>query len=119
MPDQTLPIANQLDQAMNIIRSHIKLLAEAKVQADLSRKRVEELETQARKLESEVNVRDRVIAELRLRLPATAERDLLIKNAMNGREETVNTTPVKAAQATIESLQVTKKIISTLLFFFF
>lgn len=106
MPDQTLPIANQLDQAMNIIRSHIKLLAEAKVQSDLSKKRIDELETQSRKLESEVNIRDKVIAELRLRLPATAERDLLIKNAMNGHGEASSNTPVKAAQATIESLQV-------------
>lgn len=107
MPDQSLPIANQLDQAMNIIRSHIKLLAEAKVQADLSKKRIEDLEAQARKLENEVNVRDKAITELRLRLPATMERDILLRNSMNPNivPDTSNT-PVKAAQTTIESLQV-------------
>lgn len=109
MPDQTLPIANQLDQAMNIIRSHIKLLAEAKVQADLSKKRIDDLEKQSRKLETEVNIRDKVIAELRLRLPATADRDLIIKTTMTSSSSTdaTSATPVKAAQATIESLQVT------------
>ena len=37
MPDHTQPIANQLEQAIGIIRSHIKLLAESKIQADLSK----------------------------------------------------------------------------------
>jgi hypothetical protein len=60
MPDHTLPISGQLDQALNIIRSHIKLLAEAKIQSDLSRRRLEELESRARRLESDVNVRDKV-----------------------------------------------------------
>lgn len=106
MPDQTLPIANQLDQAMNIIRSHIKLLAEAKIQADLSKQKNEELEVKVRKYEHEINVRDKAIAELRLRLPATMERDILIKNVMNSNLSNDLTTPVKAAQTTIESLQV-------------
>lgn len=108
MPDQTLPISNQLDQAMNIIRSHIKLLAEAKVQADLSKKRVQDLEAMNRKLESEVNLRDKAITELRLRLPATLDRDLLVKSSMNKASSSSSDpceTPVKAAQATIESLQ--------------
>lgn len=113
MPDLTLPIANQLDQAMNIIRSHIKLLAEAKLQADLSKKRVQELETHNRKLEHEVNIRDKAITELRLRLPATMERDLLIKSSMSYSNSGGDSshTPVKAAQATIESLQVHKHLI--------
>ena len=110
MPDSTLPVANQLEQAMSIIRSHIKLLAEAKLQSDLSKKRVEEAEARARKLESEVNLRDKVIADLRLRLPASMDRDLLIKSSMHSSETTGHmqnggNTPVKAAQATIESLQ--------------
>lgn len=107
MPDQSLPIANQLDQAMNIIRSHIKLLAEAKIQADLSKKRMEELELKFRKMENEINARDKAIADLRLRLPATMERDLLIKGALNpSNNPETNETPIKAAQTTIESLQV-------------
>ncbi len=105
MPDQTLPVANQLDQALNIIRSHIKLLAEAKIQSDVSKKRIEELETKMRQYDSEINLRDKAIAELRLRLPATMDRDVLVKSTLHGNVDS-SITPVKAAQATIESLQV-------------
>ena len=106
MPDQSLPVANQLDQALNIIRSHIKLLAEAKIQSDISKKRIEELESKIRQYDSEINLRDKAIAELRLRLPATMDRDVLVKSTLNGTSSDQNLTPVKAAQATIESLQV-------------
>jgi centrosomal protein CEP290 len=115
MPDPNLPVSGQLDQAMDIIRSHIKLLAEAKVQADLSKKRIQDLETHNRKLESEVTIRDKVITELRLRLPASSDRDAIIKSMMassasSGGEMSSNNAPVKAAQATIESLQVEENL---------
>lgn len=115
MPDQSLSVANQLDQAMNIIRSHIKLLAEAKIQTDLSKKQMDETNSKLRKLENEVNIRDKIITELRLRLPATEDRDSIINKKMNNLnssssnstkvEMTMDSPPVKAAQATIESLQ--------------
>jgi centrosomal protein CEP290 len=107
MPDHTLPVADQLEQAISIIRSHIKLLAEAKIHSDMSKKRIDELEAAKRKMEYEVNIRDKAITELRLRLPATADRDFLVQSALNPNNELSNT-PVKAVQATIESLQVNK-----------
>ena len=60
-----------------------------------------------RALENDVNVRDKVITELRLRMPATNDRDLLIKSAMSDSNSMTSdlNTPVRAAQATIESLQ--------------
>ena len=109
MPDQSLPVANQLDQALNIIRSHIKLLAEAKIQSDISKKRIEELESKIRQYDGEINLRDKAIAELRLRLPAAMDRDVLVKSTLNGTSSDPSLTPVKAAQATIESLQVISK----------
>lgn len=108
MPDQTLPISNQLEQAMNIIRSHIKLLAEAKIQTELSKKRIQDLEESKRTLEKEVNLRDKAITELRLRLPSSIDRDQLIKSSMRKAADPNSDpceTPVRAAQATIESLQ--------------
>jgi hypothetical protein len=108
VPDPSLPISNQLEQAMDIIRNHIKLLAEAKIQSDLSRKRIEEAESKARKLENDLNIRDKAITELRLRLPCTIDRDILIENSMKSKSVYNEETgiPVKAAQSTIESLQV-------------
>ena len=104
MPDPSLPIPNQLEQAISIIREHIKLLAEARVQSDLAKKRVTDLEDKLRKTENDVNIRDKIIADLRLRMPATADRDLMIDSvvASQGKE---SETPVRAAQSTIEGLQ--------------
>jgi centrosomal protein CEP290 len=115
MPDHTQPIANQLEQAIGIIRSHIKLLAESKIQADLSKNKIQEMEINVRKYQHEVDIRDKAIAELRLRLPATIERDILIKSVMGapGADElSSNQTSIKAAQATIESLQVKTNLVS-------
>ena len=65
-----------------------------------------------RELEREVTNRDRVITELRLRLPATEDRDKIIAKAtatamsapiggdFEGRQA------VKVAQSTVQSLQV-------------
>lgn len=114
MPDQNLPISNQLDQALSIIRSHVKLLAEAKIQTDLNRKQMEESSSKLRKLENEINIRDKVITELRLRLPATSERDAVIKKTFDATSTTrresrdelsIDTTAVRVAQSSIESLQ--------------
>jgi centrosomal protein CEP290 len=113
MPDPSLPIPNQLEQAISIIRDHIKLLAEAKVQADLAKKRVTELEEKLRKTDNDVTLRDKIIADLRLRLPATADRDLIIDSVMSG-QKSESSTPVRAAQSTIEGLQV---YISEIVFF--
>lgn len=107
MPDANLPIANQLDQAMNIIRDHIKLLAEAKIHTEASKKTMKEFEEKIRRLEHDVCVRDKAIAELRLRLPATSDRDHVIAVSLNN-QQVDNVTPARAAQATIEALQVFK-----------
>ena len=106
LPDKSLPLTTQLDQAMEIIRSHIKISAEAKLKSDAYKKRLDELEKAARKAENEVIQRDRVIADLRLRLPATVERDNIIKNATLNSADHNNMTSIKAAQGHIESLQV-------------
>jgi centrosomal protein CEP290 len=105
MPDKNQSIPNQLDQAMVIIREHIQLLAEAKVQSEFSKKRIQELEENLRKAEHNICIRDKAIAELRLRLPASIDRDNIIEISLNAnRFDSI--TPTKAAQTTIESLQI-------------
>ncbi len=102
-----MPIANQLDQAIHIIRDHIKLLAEAKIHAELLKKRTTELEDNLRKSENDVCLRDKVIAELRLRLPASNDRDHLIEVAMQNKNHTPESlTTERISQSTIEGLQV-------------
>jgi len=65
MPDPSMPVSGQLDQALTIIRSHVRLLAEAKIQSDLSKTKNGEMEKKIRVLEAEVTSRDKAIADLR------------------------------------------------------
>ncbi len=112
LPDTNLPIPNQLDQAINIIRDHIKLLAEAKIQSELLKKHTAELEDNLRKSENDVCLRDKVIAELRLRLPASNDRDHLIEVAMQNKNPSQdNLTADRVAQSTIEGLPVNSETI--------
>jgi len=85
MPDPSMPVSGQLDQALTIIRSHVRLLAEAKIQSDLARTKTGELEAKARQLEAQVTARDRAIADLRLRMPASADRDEIVGRATDQR----------------------------------
>ncbi len=78
--------------------------------------RMEEMEKEIKARESEVIQRDKVITELRLRLPATAERDKVIDkvmatttNAMQG-SDYESQQAYKVAQSTVQSLQVSPSI---------
>lgn len=74
--------------------------------------KVEELQVALREAESNVISRDKVIAELRVRLPATAERDEMILKATSQATEAAmhddyeTAQALKIAQSTIQSLQV-------------
>lgn len=80
--------------------------------------RNEELEKHSRDLERALIARDKVIADLRLRMPATAERDEIILRAQSkaNTEAEINKAAhdrnfeneqsMKIAQSTIASLQV-------------
>ena len=61
-----------------------------------------------REMENAILARDKVIHELRLRLPATTilDSDKLINDVMTRPDDFSRLTAVRAAQATIESLQV-------------
>ena len=109
-------IINIFTRIMNIrshiIRDHIKLLAEAKIYSESAKKHVAEVEEKLRKCEHDVCVRDKAIAELRLRLPASNDRDALIESSFSNRPID-SMTPTKAAQSTIEALQVKKSTFLT------
>ena len=75
--------------------------------------RIEETEQELREKEKEVTVRDKVITELRLRMPATAERDEMILKAretatgkMPEDEDYESRQAVKVATETVAGLQV-------------
>ena len=80
----------------------------------MSLQRLEELESEVKQQKKEILARDRVITELRLRLPASAERDAAIVRATTAakqRAEEATTEDyesekaVRVAQATVQLLQ--------------
>jgi hypothetical protein len=72
---------------------------------------MEELETKLKEKEREILNRDRVIAELRLRLPASAERDAVFDKVTGERlpardEDYESSQAIRVATSTVSSLQV-------------
>ncbi|CAF0798448.1 unnamed protein product [Didymodactylos carnosus] len=106
-PDPSLPVAHQLEQALSIIRDHCQLLMEAKVQNQLVQKKMEENNDKVREMENSIFARDKVIHELRIRLPTTTilDSDKLISDVMTRPDDYSRLTAVRAAQSTIDSLQ--------------
>ncbi|CAF3443526.1 unnamed protein product [Rotaria sp. Silwood1] len=106
-PDPSLPVAHQLEQALRIIRENIHLLMEAKVQHQLVEKRTAEHIEKVREMENAILARDKIIHELRLRLPTTTilDSDKLISDVMTRPDDFSRLAAVRAAQSTIDSLQ--------------
>ncbi|XP_060784403.1 centrosomal protein of 290 kDa isoform X2 [Neoarius graeffei] len=103
LPDPNQPLAHQLEHALNKIKEHVRTILE--IQATC--KTLEELkETEAALWQAEQNVlsRDRVINELRLRLPATAEREKLLAD-LSKQDDTSSQRALKIAHQTISNLQ--------------
>ncbi|XP_066265930.1 centrosomal protein of 290 kDa-like [Branchiostoma lanceolatum] len=105
MPDPTLPVANQLEHAIHIIKQHIRTILETKQEADRQKQKASELEDQLKQAEANMISRDKVINELRLRLPASEARDRIISEAGTREEDYETKQAFKAAQQTITSLQ--------------
>ncbi|CAF3018001.1 unnamed protein product [Rotaria sp. Silwood2] len=106
-PDPSLPVAHQLEQALRIIRENIHLLMEAKVQHQLVEKKTAEHIEKVREMEDAILARDKIIHELRLRLPTTTilDSDKLISDVMTRPDDFSRLAAVRAAQSTIDSLQ--------------
>ncbi|XP_033101363.1 centrosomal protein of 290 kDa-like isoform X2 [Anneissia japonica] len=112
MPDPSLPVANQLEHAMRTIKQHVKTILDTRAENTQLQKNLNSIEKQLARTEENLLARDKVINELRLRLPASAERDEIIKNQMaegvryqHIEEACQHKQALKVAQAQIESLQ--------------
>lgn len=110
LPDGSWPIAQQLDHAVMTIKRNVKLILDNKAQTEHFKTRVEELEKELRQKEGDVLSRDRVITELRLRLPSTADRDAVFakitnQSAKQPQEDYEGSQAVRVAHSTVASLQ--------------
>ncbi|XP_010628088.1 centrosomal protein of 290 kDa [Fukomys damarensis] len=105
MPDPSLPLPNQLEFALRKLKENIRVILETQATCKALEEKLKEKESALRLAEQNILSRDRVITELRLRLPATAEREKLI--AELGRKEVEPTShhAMKIAHQTIANMQ--------------
>uniref|UniRef100_H3A222 Centrosomal protein 290 n=1 Tax=Latimeria chalumnae TaxID=7897 RepID=H3A222_LATCH len=104
IPDPSLPVPQQLEIALRKIRDHIRTILETKTTCRTLEEKIKEKEAALWKAEQNVLSRDRVINELRLRLPATAERERLLAE-LNKDEDLESRHTLNVAHQTIANLQ--------------
>nr|XP_048691588.1 centrosomal protein of 290 kDa isoform X1 [Caretta caretta] len=105
VPDPSLPLAQQLELALRKIREHIRTILETRATCNLLEEKLKEKETALWKAEQNVLTRDRVINELRLRLPVTAEREKIIAELGRKEDDPEYHHALKVAHQTITNMQ--------------
>ncbi|XP_076878218.1 centrosomal protein of 290 kDa isoform X3 [Brachyhypopomus gauderio] len=104
LPDPSQPLAHQLDHALSKIKEHVRTILETQATCKTLEERLKEKEAALWRAEQNVLSRDRVINELRLRLPAAAERERLLAD-LTMHEELDSQAGLKVAHQTISNLQ--------------
>lgn len=104
LPDPNQPLANQLDYALGKIKEHVRTILETKTTCKILEEKLKEKEAALWSSEQNVLSRDKVINELRLRLPAAAEREKLLAD-LSKQEDSESQPTLKVAHQTINNLQ--------------
>ncbi|KAJ0069801.1 hypothetical protein NL108_014667, partial [Boleophthalmus pectinirostris] len=107
LPDPSLPLAHQLDFSLEKMREHLKTIKDLQATCKNLDEKLKEKESALWRSEQNVIARDRVINELRLRLPATAQRERLLAELNQDQDRTRDQDQrgLKLAQQTIRDLQ--------------
>ncbi|XP_044048406.1 centrosomal protein of 290 kDa isoform X10 [Siniperca chuatsi] len=106
LPDPSLPLAHQLEFALGKIREHARTILDTQATCKSLDERLKEKEAALWKAEQNIVSRDKVINELRLRLPAAANRERLLADLSKHEEgQSDNQPSLKLAQQTIKDLQ--------------
>ncbi|XP_072519040.1 centrosomal protein of 290 kDa isoform X2 [Salminus brasiliensis] len=104
LPDPNQPLSHQLDHALSKIKEHVRTILETQATCKTLEEKLKEKEAALWRSEQNVLARDRVINELRLRLPAAAERERLLADL--SKQEDLDSQPaLKIAHQTISNLQ--------------
>ncbi|XP_029457510.1 centrosomal protein of 290 kDa [Rhinatrema bivittatum] len=105
VPDASLPLPQQLDIALRKIREHVRTILETQAACKALEEKLKEKEATLWKSEENVLARDKVINELRLRLPTTAEQEKLLGDLSQKEEDPAYQRSLKVAQQTIANMQ--------------
>ncbi|XP_051978997.1 centrosomal protein of 290 kDa [Xyrauchen texanus] len=104
LPDPNQPLAHQLDYALGKIKEHVRIILETKATYKVLEEKLKEKDAALWTAEQNILSRDKVINELRLRLPAAAEREKLLADLSN-QEDSESQPALKVAHQTINNLQ--------------
>ncbi|KPP59042.1 hypothetical protein Z043_123080, partial [Scleropages formosus] len=105
VPDPSMPLAHQLDVALEKIKEHIRTILETQAVCRALDQKLKEKEAALWKAEQNILSRDKVINELRLRLPAVSQREILLTDLGKHDEDQENQVGLKVAHQAIDSLQ--------------
>ncbi|XP_014825491.1 PREDICTED: centrosomal protein of 290 kDa isoform X8 [Poecilia mexicana] len=106
LPDPALPLAHQLEFALGKIKEQVRTILELQGTCKSLDKKLKESEVALLKAEQNVVSRDKVINELRLRLPAAADRERLLADLRKNEEDQPSSqAALKLAHQTIKDLQ--------------
>ncbi|XP_010217467.1 PREDICTED: centrosomal protein of 290 kDa [Tinamus guttatus] len=105
VPDSSLPLPQQLEMALRRNQEHIRTILETRSTCKSLEEKLKEKETALWKAEQNVLSRDKVINELRLRLPATSERDKIIAELGRKEDDPEYHHAIKIAHQTIANMQ--------------
>ncbi|KAK1212898.1 CE290 protein, partial [Pygoscelis papua] len=105
VPDPSLPVPQQLELALRKIREHIRTILETRATCKSLEEKLKEKETALWKAEQNVLSRDKVINELRLRLPATSEREKIMAELGKQEDDPEYHHAMKIAHQTIANMQ--------------
>ncbi|XP_031963128.1 centrosomal protein of 290 kDa isoform X3 [Corvus moneduloides] len=104
VPDPSLPIPQQLELALRKIQEHIRTILETRATCRSLEEKLKEKETALWKAEQNVISRDKVINELRLRLPATSGEKIMAELSKQ-EDDSEYHHAIKIAHQTIANMQ--------------
>ncbi|XP_045893329.1 centrosomal protein of 290 kDa isoform X2 [Micropterus dolomieu] len=106
IPDPSLPLAHQLEFALGKIKQHARTILDTQATCKSLDEKLKEKEAALWKAEQNIVSRDKVINELRIRLPAAANRERLLADLSKHEEgQSDNKPALKLAQQMIKDLQ--------------
>ncbi|XP_056430371.1 centrosomal protein of 290 kDa isoform X2 [Hyla sarda] len=105
VPDSSLPLPQQLDIALRKIKDHVRTILETKAICRTLEEKLKEKEALLWTADQNVLSRDKVINELRLRLPAVVDREKLMSEFNQKEEDSELRQALKVAHQTIENMQ--------------
>ncbi|XP_048790573.1 centrosomal protein of 290 kDa isoform X2 [Lagopus muta] len=106
VPDPSLPLPQQLELALRKIQEHVRVIVETRATCKSLEEKLKEKEAALWKAEQNVLSKDKIINELRLRLPSVSEKEKIIAELCKKEDDPEYHHAIKIAHQTIENMQV-------------